>query len=91
MQKKIVGFDKDLGSDGAKVNGALGIDGENLVANVAVTYPLAKVIEPVMKGVDNLVDKLEALIPGDQKGLAAKLKQEAREEILELIANQAKA
>lgn len=86
--KNLVDFDKEIGSDGAKAVGALGVDGESLKFEVGVTYPIAKVIDPVMKVVDGLIDKVEKLIPGDQTGVAAKLKAEAREEMVKLLSEQ---
>lgn len=85
MEKEIVSYQKTLGGDGATVEGALGIEGENLRAEIAFEYPVAKVVEPVMKVVDGLVDKIEQWIPGDQKALAEKLKDEARKELMDLI------
>lgn len=84
--KKFASFDKELGGDGGMVSGSLGVEGASVKALIEITYPVEKVIEPALKAVDSLVDKLEALIPGDQSSLAAKLKAEARQEILELIA-----
>jgi len=83
--KEIVSVDKAVGDDGLKVQAALGVDKSDLVAQVEARFPIAQVIDPAMKVVDGLVDKIEALIPGDQKALAAKLKAEARVELVELL------
>ncbi len=83
--KKLVGFENDLGGEG-KVAGAVGVEGADLVADVRVTYPIAKVAEPAFKVIDGVIDKLEQWIPGDQKMLAATLKAEAREELVKLLA-----
>jgi hypothetical protein len=83
--KQLAQFEKEIGGDGAKASGALQVDGSSIVAEVKVSFPLAKVIEPAMKVVDGLVDKLEKLIPGDQSGLAADLKREAREELVKVL------
>lgn len=81
VEKKLV--DK---ADGLGVGVGLYVEEETLSLQVAVEYPLAKVVEPVMKGIDKLLDKLEAVIPGDwDKPMIEKLKAEAREEIIELI------
>lgn len=85
--KKLLDFDKELGGDGGKVEGALGIDGDHLSAQVAVKYPLAKVVEPATKALDKALDKLEKLIPGDwDKPLIEKIKVEYKEELIELLA-----
>ena len=87
--KDLVGFDQEIGGDGAKVKGSLGIEMDQMKLQVAVTYPIAKVIEPVMKVLDGLVDQVEQLIPGDQVALAQGLKNQAREELVKLLSEQA--
>lgn len=84
--KDLVKFDQEIGGDGAKAAGGLGVSGSEIKLHVEVTYPIAKVIDPVMKKVDWLVDELEKLIPGDQKAIAGVLKAQAREEILKVLA-----
>jgi len=83
--KNIVSVDKPIGDDGLAVKGALGVDKSDLVAQVEARFPIAKVVEPAMKVIDGMVDKIEALIPGDQKQLAANLKAEAREELIKML------
>lgn len=80
--KEIV--EKEIGGDGAKAG--LYIDKDSL--SIKISYPTQKVVEPLTKVIDNLVDKIEQFIPGDQTGMAEKLKQEAREEIAEYLADQ---
>lgn len=87
--KDLVKFEKEIGGDGAKASGSLSVDASVIQASVVVSYPIAKVVEPILKAGDQLVDKLEALIPGDQKLVAAQLKQELREEVMKLIQEQA--
>lgn len=83
---------KDLGKfeqdivDGGKAEASLGIDGEMLSAQIAIKYPIAKIVEPALKAVDSLVDQLEDLIPGDQKAIAQKAKAEARASIVAALA-----
>lgn len=74
-------YEHDLGGDGAKA-GAY-IDEKNVT--VSVSYPIVKVIAPAMVVIDNLIDKIEKLVPGDQTGIAAKLKAEAQAELAQLI------
>lgn len=84
--KQIVGIDQEVGGDGAKVKAGVGVEGDQLKIELSATYPLAKVVEPAMKVVGNLVDKIEQFIPGDQKALAETLKKEAQEELVKLLA-----
>lgn len=84
--KEFVKFEQEIGGDGAIAKGAVGIEGVNLKAMVEITYPALKVIDPVLKQVDNLVDKLEKLIPGDQLEMAAKAKVEYREALAKALA-----
>ena len=81
-------FEQDI-VDGGKAKAELGVAGEMLELNIGVQYPIAKLIEPAMGVVDSLVDKLEALIPGDQKEMAAKAKAEAREQLVKAFSEQA--
>jgi hypothetical protein len=83
--KELIGVDQEVGGDGAKVKAGVGVEGDQLKVELAATYPLAKVVDPLMKVVDGLVDKLEQFIPGDQKALATTLKAEAREELVKLL------
>ncbi len=85
MAKSLISFENDLGGDGAKVAGGLGVAGDQLQADVRVTYPIAKIIEPAAKVIDGLVDKLEALIPGDQKAMAASAKADARAALIKAL------
>lgn len=76
IEKKFAG--NDVGTVGIYV------DGPDLVQQAR--FPLAKIIEPATNGVDKLLDKLEAAIPGDwDKPLIEKLKQEYKEELISLI------
>lgn len=84
--KELIGVDQEVGGDGGKVKAALGVEADQLKLELAATFPIAKIVEPAMKVVDGLVDKLEQFIPGDQKALAETLKKEAREELVKLLA-----
>lgn len=91
--KKIVGIDHDFGNGDVKGSaaGQLGVEGSDLVAEVAVKarYPLEKVVAPAMKVVDDLIDKVEKLIPGDQTALAAGLKADAKKQLVALLSEPA--
>lgn len=73
---------KEIGGDGAAAELLIG---EGKLA-VQVSYPLEKIVEPLTSVVDKVVDKLEQFIPGDQTGLAAQIKADARKELAELLA-----
>ena len=77
--KKI--YETALGGDGAKV-GAY-IEGADLT--VKATYPLGKVLEPVNKVIDEIIDKVEAWIPGDQKAIAEGMKADAHKRLIALL------
>ncbi len=84
--KSLVKFDKDLGDDGAKAEGQVVIENSQIKAQVSISYPVAKIIEPATKAVDSLLDKLEKAIPGDwDKPMLEKVKQEYKEELAKLI------
>ncbi len=71
-----------IGGDGAKA--LLAIEGADLVGKV--TFPLAKVVEPLASIVDKALDKLEAIIPGDwDKAPIERIKAEARHELVALL------
>lgn len=83
--KTIVSFEKEIGS-GAKASGALAIEGDQLVAQAKLAYPLAKVVEPATSAFDKAMDKVEALIPGDwDKGPIAKIKADFKAEFIKLL------
>lgn len=86
--KELVKFEQEFGGDGAKAKGQLGVDGDALALAISVSYPIAKIIEPAVKVIDDLVDKLEQLIPGDQSVLAAKAKADAREALVKALSEQ---
>lgn len=83
--KIIVGFDQAVGGDGAKVKGSLGIDGSDLALDMKAVYPLDKLVDPAMKAVDALIDKVEEWIPGDQKAMAESLKVEFRADLVKYL------
>lgn len=83
--KELFSKEFEIGSD-AKGKAVLGVDAQNLQANVMVAYPVAKIIEPLTSTVDKALDKLEDLIPGDwDKAIIEKVKEEYKEKLLELI------
>lgn len=85
--KSIVSFEKEIGGDGAKAAGAVTVEGESLKLGIAVSYPIAKIIEPATKAVDQLLAKLEAAIPGDwDKPMIEKVKVEYKVELMKLLA-----
>lgn len=87
--KKIVGIDQEFGGGDVKgsVGAQLSIEGSDLVADVSLKgkIPLEKVLVPVNKVIDQIIDKVEALIPGDQTALAAGLKADAHAQLVKLL------
>ena len=89
MAKQLFQVEKELGGDGAKAAAGLSVSGEALELGIKVTYPLAKIVEPAGLIIDQLVDKLEALIPGDQKAMAAQAKADARAALVKALSEAA--
>ena len=83
--KTIVEFNKDLATDVHAQGGLVVADG-HLVAKVEVKYPLVKVAKPLTDGIHSILDKVEAIIPGDwDKGIIEKLKLEADEVVAKTL------
>lgn len=88
--KDIVKFEQGIGGDGGKVEGRLVVEGSDLKALVAVSYPIEKIIEPATKAVDSMLTKLEAAIPGDwDKPMIEHVKSEYKKELMKLLAEDA--
>ena len=87
--REIIKFEKEVGTDGAKVAGAVGVDESTLKVQLTAEYPIAKIVDPVMVVVDQLVDKLEKLIPGDQIAMATQAKADARAAVVKAISEAA--
>ena len=61
--KSLAQFEKDLGNNAtAKI--ALGVEAEMLKLEVSASLPIATVLEPATKALDQALDKLKAMIPG---------------------------
>lgn len=83
--KDLAKYDVALGSDG-KAKAAIGVEADQLVIAISASYPIAKIIEPATTAIDNLLTKLEALIPGDwDKPLIEKVKAEYKVELIKLL------
>lgn len=87
--KTIGKIEQALGEQG-NAAASVGVEGSDLVVQIEAKYkyPIEKVIEPAMKVIDGLVDKLEQVIPGDQKAYAAALKADARKQLVDLLSEQ---
>lgn len=86
--KDLIKHEQAIGADGAQVAAKIGVEGVNLKAELAVTYPIEKIVEPAVKVINDLVDKLEQFIPGDQTGMAAQLKADAKEALVKALSEQ---
>lgn len=85
MKKAIV--EKEIGGDGAKAG--LYVDEEYV--SLSIKYPTVKLVEPIAQLADKAIDKVDALIPGDQTAEATAAKAKLREELAKLFASQANA
>lgn len=87
--KKLYGIDHDFGGGDVKgkVEGAIGIEKSDATIRLTVDakYPIEKVLTPAFKAGDELVDKIEKWIPGDQTKEAAALKAAFRARIVQLV------
>lgn len=63
--KTILTAKQPIGGDGAMASESLTLDGGNLVADIRVEYPVAKLLKPVTDEIDVARDALEKVIPGD--------------------------
>lgn len=86
--KQLASIEKEIGADGGKIKGSVGVNGDQLELSGTVSYPISKIVEPVMGVVDSVIDKLEKLIPGDQSAMAAALKAEARADVVKALSEQ---
>lgn len=83
--KTIYAINEAVGSDGLQVEGAIKVDQSVLKLEVNATYPVEKIIAPATKLVDELLDKIEKIIPGDQTGMVQRLKDEYKTKLIEAI------
>lgn len=85
--KEIIKHEADLGGNGGKFSAGLGVDGQDLVAQIQAKMPIAKIVEPATKAFDSAMDKLEKLIPGDwDKPHIEAVKKEFAEQLVKLLA-----
>lgn len=63
--KQIISATQPIGGDGAQASETLSLDGGNLVADIKVTYPVAKLLKPVTDGIEAAKAAIEKAIPGD--------------------------
>ena len=88
--KEIVSTTKPFGTDG-QFKAVLGVDGDMLSANVAVQYPIAKIVQPATEAFDAILDRIEKAIPGDwDKPMIEKFKVEYKQELLERLSESVK-
>lgn len=87
--KQLAAYSHQLGDQGS-AQALAAVDGGDLVVEVKASYrqPIAPIVEKVMGPVDDLIDKLEALIPGDQKALAAGAKADVRAAIVKALSEE---
>lgn len=84
--KKLASFEKEVGADGGKVMGSMGVEGAELMLELQASYPIAKIIEPACKLVDEMLVKLETAIPGEwDKPLIEKLKEDYKAQLVKML------
>lgn len=83
---KIAGIEQQL-SDAGKVSAELALENKMLKLKISgeYAYPAEKVLDPALAIIDQLVDKLEAVIPGDQKAMAQEAKADARAAVMKWL------
>lgn len=88
--KQLASYSQQLGERGS-AQGAVGVDGSDLVAKVSVEYrhPIDDLVKRVQGPADALIDKIEQWIPGDQKAEADRLKAEFRAQVVKAISEPA--
>ena len=88
--KEIVQIDQDIGGDGGKIAAALGVQGDQLAAQVVVTYPIAKIVEPALEVYDKIAEKIGNAIPGDwDNKLLADLRVEFKDLLVKTLSEKA--
>lgn len=87
--KQLAAYSHQIGDKGS-AQASAAVDGSDLVIEAKVQYrqPIQPLVDKVMGPVDQLIDKLEALIPGDQKSLAAGAKADARAAIVKALSSE---
>lgn len=69
----------------AQIDGAVGVDSENILLKFQIKHPHKQVTDKIFAFADSIIDKLEEVLPGDQKSLATKAKSEVREFAMNLL------
>lgn len=78
-------YSVNIGGDGGKAE--LGVSGDQL--SLAVSFPLAKIIQPATQVLDAQLDKLKALIPGSWDDAAIEsFKAEYHAQLVKLLSEQ---
>jgi hypothetical protein len=76
-------FEQGFGGDGAKAGLYVTDDA---MLEVAVKYPLAKILQPATDVVDATFTKIEEAIPGDwDKAILEPIKEELKAQLLKLV------
>jgi len=84
--KELIKKEGPIGGDGGMYSAAAVLENKALKVKVEASYPLEKVIQPVTKVVDDMLDKLESAIPGDwDKKIIEGLKADYKAKLVELM------
>jgi hypothetical protein len=85
--KTIISQKQPIGGDGAQASESLSLDGGNLVADIQVTYPVAKLLSPVNTEIDKAAALIESKLPlgGGMKAILDPIIAGLKAEILKVL------
>lgn len=84
--KEIAKVEQEIGGDGGKAVAAIGLEGPFLKAEISVSYPVMKLVEPATLAIDNALAVLEKNIPGEwDKPFIEQFKVQYKAELQKLL------
>ena len=82
--KAIYEIQKEVGQ--ITLDGKIGVVEKKLKIELAALYPIEALVSPATDALDQMLDKLEAIIPGDwDKPMIEKFKVEYKEKLVSLL------
>lgn len=85
--KTLINKTEPIGGDGAMASESLSLSGGNLVADVQLTYPVAKLLSPVTDLIDKAALSIEAKLSlgGEMKAILDPIVAGLKSEIIKLL------
>ncbi len=85
--KSIISASQPIGGDGAMASEELSLDGGNLVAEIKIVYPVAKLMSPVTDLIDKAAADIEAKLPfgGSTKAILDPIVAGLKAEIIKIL------